>query len=151
PSAKRRLAEHSLALGRTTEAAAVYLDAGRDFAEFAAWGNALEALGAGIALLERLATSAAATSPWMFNTTACSAMTLATVVDVRWLTERRRCSCGGCACATDCGAPAERPGGVSRFADARSHRGTRPNRTPHRCCTAHSQPSSAPRKESTMR
>ncbi|MGZ3551319.1 MAG: hypothetical protein ACXWNK_04415 [Vulcanimicrobiaceae bacterium] len=61
PSAKRRLAEHSLALGRTTEAAAVYLDAGRDFAEFAAWGNALEALGAGIALLDRLATSAAAT------------------------------------------------------------------------------------------
>jgi tetratricopeptide (TPR) repeat protein len=62
PGAKLRLAQHSLVLRRTNAAASAYLEAGRDFMAFGAWSNALDALNAGIALLEQLATSATATS-----------------------------------------------------------------------------------------
>ncbi|MBV8581583.1 MAG: winged helix-turn-helix domain-containing protein [Candidatus Eremiobacteraeota bacterium] len=62
PSAKLRRAAHFVALGREREAARAYLDAGRDYVAFAAWRNALDAYDAGIALLERTATSAAATA-----------------------------------------------------------------------------------------
>lgn len=57
PSAKLRLAQHFVTLRREREAAAAYLAAGRDFVAFAAWNNALDAFDAGVALLERLATS----------------------------------------------------------------------------------------------
>ncbi|HTJ25582.1 MAG TPA: winged helix-turn-helix domain-containing protein [Candidatus Limnocylindria bacterium] len=62
PSAKLRLAQHFVTLGRERDAAAAYLEAGRDFVAFAAWNNALDAFDAGISLLERLATSPLATA-----------------------------------------------------------------------------------------
>lgn len=61
PSAKLRLAEHSVTLGRERAAAAAYLDAGRAFVSFGAWSSGIAAFEGGIALLEPLATSEAAT------------------------------------------------------------------------------------------
>jgi DNA-binding SARP family transcriptional activator len=60
PQAKLRLAQHSLVLGREREAAAAFLEAGRAFAGFAAWANALSAFEDGVAQIEPLATSAVA-------------------------------------------------------------------------------------------
>jgi DNA-binding SARP family transcriptional activator/tetratricopeptide (TPR) repeat protein len=61
PSAKVRIAEHLVALGREREAAQAFADAGRDYAGFAAWGSAIDAFDAGVALLDPLATSVQAT------------------------------------------------------------------------------------------
>ena len=62
PSAKVRVAEHLVTLGRPREAAQSYADAGRAYVAFAGWSSALDAFDAGIAVLEPLATSAAATA-----------------------------------------------------------------------------------------
>jgi DNA-binding SARP family transcriptional activator len=61
PSAKRQLAKHYVTLGRDRDAAAASLEAGRAFVTFAAWTNALGAFDEGIAVLEGVATSSAAT------------------------------------------------------------------------------------------
>ncbi|MDB5092815.1 MAG: hypothetical protein JWO85_916 [Candidatus Eremiobacteraeota bacterium] len=62
PSARLQLAKHYVTLGRTRDAAAAALEAGRAFVTFAAWNNARAAFDEGVALLEGLATSPAATA-----------------------------------------------------------------------------------------